>query len=469
MSNRSAFASMGSLYADVPECDGIMNTDIKAIREDVQDGYTTLGQSVYSFITDINGSRADNIGVRASKLRSALIAANTYAKAIRLGMDAFTDGWKTEIVPELESVDDEAYQVFKTARSNFSGNNEDYAGLTPSDTLSVMKGTSTLEDAKYNSTQFNYAQDYLDKHGITGVSAQSLVDIAKNYKNADGTTGVTVEWLLTNPYSNLVTATTKAGLSLSDYVKANSATKNYTDKVSGSDALAGYSDNTSTLSGTSDLMSEFSQFADGTENDFTKYKTFEDKKYLTYGDQATLQTMAQTDESGLRYISVDGLVNSDGTSKVYMAAFGTVIAQATSTTGTGVCGGIMKVTWEDGSYDYMIVGDVKGTTPYGQKAGYYYSNDGEELTASEVTSYSYTDSNGNPRTGYKSVYTGSVAYKTTCSNAIELIVDNLSVYDSSMYNEGVLGAGSASNVTAANDHWSQAFTNIEAVGMNLIY
>lgn len=189
------------------------------------------------------------------------------------------------------------------------------------------------------------------------------------------------------------------------------------------------------------LMNTFAQYKDGSSNDYTKHKTYENYTVLTKYDQKLIQDMAKTDEVvGIRYVTVDGLTDASGApAKVYCAAFGDIVASAAS--GTARCGDVVKVTWDDGTFDYMVVGDTKGGNSLGHTAG-----------------------------------TWEKGYETTKSNAIELIIDD-SVYTNdarSLRRQGTIGAygvdysDDVCESTENTRHWSQGFSNIEVLDINVL-
>lgn len=150
--------------------------------------------------------------------------------------------------------------------------------------------------------------------------------------------------------------------------------------------------------------------------------------------QYKLRQIAQVDaETGICYTTIDGLNNADGTpAKVFYGAFADIIT--TAATGTARCGDVLEVTWEDGTKDYMIVADAKGTTVYGQTAGDQYG--------------------------------------TTRSNGIELVLDKTANSDGAaeLRGAGQINRNDYTFITDAGLHWSQSCVDIKLVQVgNIIY
>lgn len=197
-----------------------------------------------------------------------------------------------------------------------------------------------------------------------------------------------------------------------------------------------------TVGATSDIMNSYTSYKDGSGSDYTANKTWMPYTALsTSSDQGQIQAQAKTDqETGIRYVEVDGLTDSSGnTAKIYCGAFGDVVASAA--TGSARCGDVVKVTWDDGTYDYMVVGDTKG----GYQLG--HTTQTEDGDSGNIVSY---------------------------SNAIELIVDRSCSSDTAvqMRNYGTWGSGTYTGTyydgNETMQHWGQGFSNIELVGINVL-
>lgn len=173
--------------------------------------------------------------------------------------------------------------------------------------------------------------------------------------------------------------------------------------------------------------------------DYTLNKTVLLYQSLTQFDQKAIQNIAYTDErTGIRCVEI-------GKEKpAYLIASGTLLSAFI--TGESRCGDVFKVTWEDKTYDYICIGDTKGT---------YY--DGHTKWVQER----------NPITGKLLYNTDGTPMIANASNALELIVDTNQNIDAAnlMYHYGILGAfGKHESI----EHWEQRFISIEYMDIYIL-
>lgn len=173
--------------------------------------------------------------------------------------------------------------------------------------------------------------------------------------------------------------------------------------------------------------------------DYTLNKTLLPHTALTQFDPKAIQDMAYTDEeTGIRYVEI-------GKEKpAYLIASGTLLSAFV--TGESRCGDVFKVTWEDKTYDYICIGDTKGT---------YY--DGHTKWVQER----------NPITGELLYNKDGTPMIANASNALELIIDIESNIDAAniMYYYGILGAFGKH---APIEHWEQRFISIEYMDIYIL-
>lgn len=174
-------------------------------------------------------------------------------------------------------------------------------------------------------------------------------------------------------------------------------------------------------------------------------------------EQDKIQKKAKTDEeTGIRF--VDGAeVGLDG-EKIFTVAMGDIVAS--NATGEPRVGDVFKVTWADGTSDYVCIGDTKG--------GYLYGHDNR-----------YTEENN--YTGETHENLGDVA------NAMELIIDKsvngavskniakMGTLNKNQLEDPMVGALDRTTGCATkmcdNEvlmHWAQTMTNIEPVDANVL-